>query len=787
MSDRLSTGLSRVIAWLPALVLGLLCQRAGEVLAAWPALDGTGSLAQDLPSLLLHDLLALLRWWPALALACLPWSAPAAATAGRRVFGFLCTVLLLAQGLLIQYSLTAGAPLGADLFAYSLADIRQAMAGSISTGWTGLSTLLAVALCWTALWRLPASSPLPRWLPGLLLLACLGSWLAAPAPAAGDAAAQDRPLRVNKLSHFTQDSLRWAWRSLAGGRGEPVASNQLLGFAVSDPAYPFLHEEQTPDVLGEQLRLDPRRPPDLVFVLVEGLGRSFSGPDARLGSFTPFLDELADQSLYFENFLAPQGRTFGVLPAVFGALPFGKQGYLELPDPLPAHHSLLAWLGQHGHHTRFISGTEARFDRQDRYLAQVGVAAVLDRSRVGPRAQEANEWGHDDRWLLEFALRTARPAPDTPRVDVIQTISMHPPYRFPEQTRWRQRVEQRLDSLGVPAQQRGPYRARRDVFASILFVDDALRRYFAAVRRDPAWANTIFVITGDHRLIEFPPEERIERYHVPLLIHSPLLRAPRRIKAVSSHLDITPSLVAMFSHRYGWERPSQSAWLGSGLDLAPQFRNLHEIPIQQTKTELADFVAGTVYLAHDQAYRLADGLQARPLDDPALHTQVQRRFAAFRAANQAFAANLSLLPDAALAATRPYATAGAAAPANRPDTLAGSAAAGLQINEAQLLQGPDGSLTLELVLHYGSGSTDMTVVPLAVLQDLGGRELRESYGAAVRMTAGQSRRLQLPIDTRALPAGRYYLSVFPSDPQTGKRVGHGRNRMPVQIPAKAGQ
>lgn len=786
MSDRLATGLSRAIAWLPALLLGLLCQRAGEVLAAWPALDGTGSLAQDLPSLLLHDLLALLRWWPALALACLPWVCRPAVTAGRRVFGALCAVLLLVQGLLIQYSLTAGVPLGADLFAYSLADIRQATAGSLSTGWAGLATVLAVALCWGALRRLPASPTLPRWLPGVMLLACLGSWLETPARAAAGVAPQDRPLRVSKLSHFTEDSLRWAWRSVVGGTARPTATTRLLGFAVTDPAYPFLHDEQTPDVLGEQLRLDPRRPPDLVFVLVEGLGRSFSGPDARLGSFTPFLDELADQSLYFENFLAPQGRTFGVLPAVFGALPFAAQGYLELPDPLPAHHSLLGWLGQHGHHTRFISGTEARFDRQDRYLAMAGVDEVLDRSRIGPRAQEANEWGHDDRRLLEFARRTARPASGTPRVDVIQTISMHPPYQFPEQALWRQRVEQRLDALGIPAQRRALYRARRDVFASVLFVDDALRRYLTAVRRDPAWANTIFIITGDHRLIEVPPEQRIERYHVPLFIHSPLLKAPRRIKAVSSHLDITPSLVAMFSRHYGWERPAQTAWLGSGLDLATQFHNLHEIPIQQTKTELADFVAGTTYLAHDQSFQLIDGLQTKPLDDPSLHEELRRRFDVFLAANNAFAQQRRLLPDAALATTRPYAKAVDAAPANRPDMLGSAAVAGLQIDEARVIRRADGGLALDLVLHYGSGKTDMTVVPLAVLQDLDGRELGESYGKAVRMAAGQSLRLQLPVDTRALPAGRYYLSVFPSDPETGKRVGHGRNRIPVQVPPKAG-
>src|SRR5690606_41349715 len=89
-----------------------------------------------------------------------------------------------------------------------------------------------------------------------------------------------------------------------------------------DPADPFLHPDATPDALGPYFGpTRTGRPPNLVVIVVEGLGRSFSGPDAALGSFTPFLDELAGRSLYFDNFMANQGRTFGVLPALFGSLP----------------------------------------------------------------------------------------------------------------------------------------------------------------------------------------------------------------------------------------------------------------------------------------------------------------------------------------------------------------------------------------------------------------------------------------------------------------------------------
>ena len=73
-------------------------------------------------------------------------------------------------------------------------------------------------------------------------------------------------------------------------------------FKFVDPEYPFLRVDETPDVLGKFFTIHPATPPNIVFILVEGLGKAFSGPNAYLGSFTPFLDKLAGESLYWGEF-----------------------------------------------------------------------------------------------------------------------------------------------------------------------------------------------------------------------------------------------------------------------------------------------------------------------------------------------------------------------------------------------------------------------------------------------------------------------------------------------------
>jgi phosphoglycerol transferase MdoB-like AlkP superfamily enzyme len=92
---------------------------------------------------------------------------------------------------------------------------------------------------------------------------------------------------------------------------------------------------------------------------------------------------------------------------------------------------------------------------------------------------------------------------------------MHDPFTFPDKPRYMEKVGQRLAQLGIAGNANPGYAAQREIFASILYTDDALRRYFEGAARLPGFENTIFIVTGDHRLPELPMDTRIERYHVP--------------------------------------------------------------------------------------------------------------------------------------------------------------------------------------------------------------------------------------------------------------------------------
>jgi len=787
-TDGVAAVAARFAGLLPPLLLAVLCLRVAELSAAMPAGATLAEAAGIGARAFAEDAYAAARLLPLLFLLSWALLRPQSNRLSFWGLGLLWSLFIGVHAALVQYFISARVPLGADLYGYSLSEVRQtASAGLKLYPAVVVGTLLALGILWAGLARtLRQAKPLrPSRVALGMLVAGAALWLG---PGQWPQARSESPyaysLRLNKSAFFFGDTARFLLRhasaavATSAGGGTVIAPVPIAGFHYLDPRYPFLHTEQTPDELGPHFVVHPESPPNLVFIIVEGLGRSFSGPEASLGSFTPFLDQLARQSLYWDNFLAAQGRTFGVLPSIFGSLPFGDEGFAALGAAMPPHATLLSVLKGQGYRLKYYAGTDLEFDNERAFLQRQGVDVLREKKDFGSGYALSNDWGYADDELVSLALTTEAGESRQPFVTVLQTSTMHTPYIFAGQERYRQRFEERLDQLDVAKWNRSEYRANRDIYCSILYADDVLRRYFSETRKLPSYPNTIFIITGDHRLPELPIADWIDRYHVPLIIYSPLLRAPLRIRSVSSDFDLAPSLLAFLSHNYGIRTPVAVTWLGSGLDLEAQFRNLHEVPIKQTRTNLVDFVAGPWLLSRDKLYALSDGLHSELVQDAAVQSRVAARFASFRAANDQFAQRRTLLPPQEAPRLAIYEA------RDRPveQGAAPPASAVLGVSEVHVpAHARAGRLRIEVVFSNAAKQPSVPFVPLVVLQSVDGREISESYGAALTLAAGQAKQLQLQVKSDGVARGRYFLSVLPSDPATGKRSGSGRYHIPIVI------
>jgi phosphoglycerol transferase MdoB-like AlkP superfamily enzyme len=125
----------------------------------------------------------------------------------------------------------------------------------------------------------------------------------------------------------------------------------------------------------------------------------------------------------------------------------------------------------------------------------------------------------------------------------------------------------------------------RKQLVSVLNLNDALQKFFENYKKRPDFNNTIFVVTGDHSMPEIPFETKIDRYHVPLIIYSPLLKQAKRFKKRVTHFDLAPSILAYYRTNYKLHTPSSVAWIGKGLTNDDENEN-QGTPLMESKISL---------------------------------------------------------------------------------------------------------------------------------------------------------------------------------------------------------
>ena len=578
----------------------------------------------------------------------------------KLAYTLVATFVILSELALIHYFAAAKVPLGADIFAYSKSEMVHIVGAS---GQMSLSTILpfavfflAVILAYTLIRTITLNHAKRKVLTTSIILSVfLGSFVN-PFPEDYN---NDFQLFVatNKFSFFTNSVQNYRINKaiLEDQMNDPMALSKDQSenpFDYLNTDYPLLHTENTPDALGPFFNIGTR-PPSFVFILVESLGRAYSGEGAYMGSFTPFLDSLMQKSLYWENNLSTSGRTFQVLPSVLGSLPFGEKGFAELGDQMPEHLTMISILKkQAGYRSSFLYGGEATFDNMELFMDRQGTDRVMDQKDFGPTynrlpaSGNGFAWGYGDAEIFRKYLDDLPKADSTPRIDVMLTLAMHSPFLIPLQKQYNQRVLERMEQLGLSDKQKMFNKNYIAQFATILYFDDALRTFIKDFSKRDGFDNTIFVITGDHRMPEIPIGSQIDRFHVPLVIYSPLLKQGEKFSSVVSHFDIAPSLLALLQNNYGIQQPSVSAWIGHGLDTETSFRNLRSYPMMRNKNEFMDFIDGENFLGGQTIYRVSEMMGIDPLtDNRMLKDDLQNKFDQFRKINLFVTRNNRIIPD----------------------------------------------------------------------------------------------------------------------------------------------
>jgi uncharacterized sulfatase len=183
------------------------------------------------------------------------------------------------------------------------------------------------------------------------------------------------------------------------------------------------------------------------------------------------------------------------------------------------------------------------------------------------------------------------------------------------------------------------------MLSTVIYTDEAIREFFEKYKKRKDFANTIFVITGDHRMPEIPMATKIDRFHVPLIIYSPLLKRSVKFESISTHFDIAPTIAAFMNKNYGVAKPLVTNWIGTGIDTVRQFRNVHSYPLMMTKAQMIDFIYGDYVLNGTDLYQIGPNMSMTLSPEKDAQSAVKANFDIFKQKNEKILKGTKLLPD----------------------------------------------------------------------------------------------------------------------------------------------
>ena len=576
------------------------------------------------------------------------------------IFFVISILALLCNLLLVFYYSKSLVPLGADLFGYSIQEIIHTVQASGAINLVLILVLILFVSVVVVVFRFSRKIPLPKF-----LLYFLFASLFIAAFFCEEVTPKEKEYKtdlefytvINKLQFFCGKAIPYLFDDeeefIEGNYFIDEKSEGQNSFVYVDKNYPFMRLDSSQNVLGNYFTTS-KELPNFVFIIIESLGRSFSGDGAVDGSFTPFLDSLARQSLYWKNFLSTSGRTFAVFSSLFGSLPFGEEGFLDFGEKMPQHFSFISFLKQLGYRTSFFHGGDVHFDNMDVFFKKQNTDFILSDKNFGtgykkmPAKSEGFSWGYGDKELFKRSMEIINTEKRNPRIDVYLTLSMHDPFLVNGQGIYKNKVREQLQSLPLTVQQKAEYEKYFDMYETVMYTDDALKEFFAEYSKRNDFQNTIFIITGDHRMPEIPVKTKLDRFHVPFLIYSPMLKRREAFASVSTHFDVLPSLIAFLRENYKIETPKYVTWLGSGLDTMSYFRNIHSAPLMRNKNELLDYLDQNYFLADKKVYEVFDNLVTSKIKDDAVQSSVQNNFDEFKMKNAVMIRTKKLLPDSLL-------------------------------------------------------------------------------------------------------------------------------------------
>ena len=274
---------------------------------------------------------------------------------------------------------------------------------------------------------------------------------------------------------------------------------------------------------------------NVVLISIESLSADFMKSYGNKDEITPYLDQLAQNSLLFTNIYATGNRTVRGLEALTLCIPpTAGESIIKREKENKDKFTTGSVFKSKGYTVKFLYGGYSYFDNMKDFFGGNGYE-IVDRDNFKPEEISfANVWGVCDEDMAKKAVSEMNKdaKKGKPFFYHWMTVSNHRPFTYPEG---------KIDISGTSKSRNG----------GVKYTDYAIKKFFDMAEKQAWFKNTVFVIVADHCASSAGKTELpMDKYRIPAMIYAPGFVQPQEFHGLTSQIDVMPTLLGLLHFNY---------------------------------------------------------------------------------------------------------------------------------------------------------------------------------------------------------------------------------------------
>ena len=306
------------------------------------------------------------------------------------------------------------------------------------------------------------------------------------------------------------------------------------------PVYRYYSDEEVATIYTPEKDMQPQQPfryKNVVIFILESFGgefvQAFNEGKPDFVSYTPFLDSLMRQSLYFRYSYANGGKSIDAMPSILASIPSIFEPYVLSPYSGNSINGIATVLSEEGYKTAFFHNAYNGAMGFNGVANLTGFEDYYGMTEFGDKSHYDGIAGIFDEEFFQFYAQTLNGLPQ-PFCTALFSLSSHTPFHIPEK-------------------HKDVFTGDPDKFRSSLrYSDYSLRKFFETASKMPWYDSTLFVLSADHGGIYSMRDEyktSVGLYSIPIVFFSPSDTSLVGIKnRLAQQIDILPSILSYLNY-----------------------------------------------------------------------------------------------------------------------------------------------------------------------------------------------------------------------------------------------